>query len=87
MATSQTLIDKIATLPAERLAEVENFVDFLVQKDRRHAAFERLLAVIPALRAASVEPMSEDEISAEIDASRAERRARGNAGRSDVGHP
>lgn len=80
MASLETLIGKIATLPAERLAEVEDFVEFLVQKDRRQAALNRLLAVAPALHAGGIEPMSEDEINAEIAASRAERRLRRSPG-------
>ena len=74
MADVQTLIDRITALPAERIAEVESFVDFLIQKDRRKAAFERLLAVAPALRAAGCEPITEDEILAEIDAAHAQPR-------------
>jgi hypothetical protein len=35
-----------------------------------------LLAIAPALEAAGVEPMTEEEINAEIKAARAERRAR-----------
>jgi hypothetical protein len=35
-----------------------------------------LLALSPALEAAGVEPMSEDEIAAEVKAARAERRTR-----------
>jgi hypothetical protein len=31
----QTLIDKIQALPAERIAEVEDFVDFITSKGRR----------------------------------------------------
>ncbi len=42
----------------------------------RRAAFDRLLAIAPALEAAGVEPMSEDEIAVEVRAARAERRAR-----------
>ena len=57
-------------------AEVEDFVDFLTAKARKRAAIDRLLAIAPALEAASVEPMSEEEIAAEIKAARAERRAR-----------
>lgn len=31
----QTLMEKIRTLPAERIAEVEDFVDFLRERARR----------------------------------------------------
>ncbi len=33
--TIQTLIDKLRTLPAERLNEVADFVDFLKQRTKR----------------------------------------------------
>jgi hypothetical protein len=48
----QTLIDKIPALPAERIAEVEDFVDFIASKGRRLEALDRLLALAPALEAA-----------------------------------
>jgi Protein of unknown function (DUF2281) len=75
------LLEKLQALPPERRAEVEDFVDFLAAKARKQAAFDRLLAIAPALAAAGVEPMSQEEINAEIKAARAERRAR--AARAD----
>jgi len=72
----QSLISKIRTLSPQQVAEVEDFVEFLAAKSKKHAAIDRLLAIAPALEAAGVEPMSEDEIAAEVKASRAERRAR-----------
>lgn len=78
-AKVEQLIEKLQALPPERRAEVEDFVDFLAAKGRKQAAFDRLLAIAPALAAAGVEPMTEDEINAEIKAARAKRRAR-NAG-------
>ena len=39
MATPQALIEKIAALPIERIAEVEDFVDFLRAKDQDRALF------------------------------------------------
>jgi len=80
MPTAQALIEKIQALSPERLAEVEDFVDFIGSKARRLAAFDRLLAIAPALEAAGVPPMTEDEIQAEIDAVRAERRQRQGSG-------
>lgn len=83
MPNAQALIEKIQALPPERLGEVEDFVDFLAGKTRRLAALDRLLAIAPALEEASVPPMTEDEIQAEVDAVRAARRARsGGADRS-----
>lgn len=80
-AQAQQLLEKLQALSPERRAEVEDFVDFLAAKARKQAAFDRLLAIAPALAAAGVEPMTEDEINAEIKAARAERRAR--AARAD----
>ncbi|MFL5256055.1 MAG: DUF2281 domain-containing protein [Rhodopila sp.] len=71
-----SLIEKIQRLPPERLAEVEDFVDFLTQKERRRAALDRLLAVAPALETAGLAPPTEDEMQAEVAAVRAERRSR-----------
>jgi hypothetical protein len=72
----QALISKIKTLSPQQVAEVEDFVEFLAAKAARRAALDRLLAIAPALEAAGVEPMSEEEIAAEVKAARAERRAR-----------
>lgn len=72
----QSLMSKISTLSPQQVAEVENFVEFLAAKAKKRAAIDRLLAYAPALEAAGIEPMSEDEIAAEVNASRAERRAR-----------
>lgn len=74
--TDQALMETLKTLPPQQRAEVEDFVEFLAAKARKQAAFDRLLAIAPALEAAGVEPMSEEEIDAEIKAARAERRAR-----------
>ena len=76
MRDAQALIEKIEALPPERIAEVEDFVDFIAAKERRLAALDRLLAIAPALEAAGVPPMTEDEIRAEVAAVRAARRAR-----------
>jgi hypothetical protein len=86
----QSLISKIKTLSPQQLAEVEDFVEFLAAKSKRRAALDRLLAIAPALEAAGVEPMSEEEIAAEVKAARAERRAREQASASsnkDAGAP
>jgi hypothetical protein len=75
-SNEQALLDKLKALPPQQRAEVEDFVDFLTAKARKRAAMDRLLAIAPALEAAGVEPMSDEEINAEIKAARAERRAR-----------
>jgi hypothetical protein len=76
MSDVQSLIEKIRTLPAERLGEVEDFVDFIASKTRRLEALDRLLAIAPALEAAGVAPPTEEEIMTEIKAVRSDRRNR-----------
>ncbi len=80
-ANPDVLYEKLKALPPQRRAEVEDFLDFLVRKEARTAALDRLLSVAPALEAAGVPPLTEEEIQAEIDAARAERRARAAATR------
>jgi hypothetical protein len=79
----QTLIEKLKNLPPERVAEVENFVDFLHTRDEeaRDAAAQRLGEAMAKLAALDLPPMSEDEVQAEIDAVRRERRERLGADR------
>ena len=79
----QGLIEKLKTLPPERVAEVEDFVDFLRarEEEARDAAAERLGDAIARLAALDFPPMSEDEVQAEIDAARRERRERLGADR------
>ena len=38
MQNAQALIEKIQSLPTDRIAEVEDFVDFLKQRARLHKA-------------------------------------------------
>jgi len=71
----EELLAKIRTLPAERVAEVEDFVDFLARKQARGAALDRLLAIAPALEASGAPRPTEEAIAAEVKAARAERRA------------
>ncbi len=41
----QTILEKLKQLSPQRLAEVEDFVEFLAAKDRREQAMERLRAL------------------------------------------
>jgi hypothetical protein len=82
--TDQVLLETLKSLPAEQRAEVENFVEFLAAKAKKRAAWERLLAMAPALEAAGGAPMSEEEVAAEIQAARTERRARLKATEPDA---
>jgi hypothetical protein len=50
-AVSKTLIEKIETLPAERIAEVEDFLDFIRLKEQA-----RSLARAPAFAAVWSKP-------------------------------
>jgi hypothetical protein len=75
-SNERLLFDKLRALPPQQRAEMEDFVDFLAAKARKRAAIDRLLAIAPALQAADVRPMSDEEINAEVKAARAERRAR-----------
>ena len=72
----QRLLAKLKTLSPPQVAQVEDFVEFLAAKSRRRAAFDQLLAIAPALEAAGAEPLSEEEVAAEIKAARQARNAR-----------
>jgi hypothetical protein len=69
----QILIEKLRRLPPQRRREVEDFVDFLAARERGQA-LEAFLAVADQVAQAGVPPMSAEEIQAEIDAYRDERR-------------
>jgi hypothetical protein len=77
-ANTQALIEKIQALPAERIAEVEDFVDFIRLREERarDEAAERLGRAFEKLDALNAPPLTPEEVQAEIDAARAERRAR-----------
>jgi hypothetical protein len=77
-ASTSTLIDKLQRLPPERRAEVEDFVDFLAKRDAqaRTEAAMRLGEAFKRLDALDEPAMSAEEVQAEIDAVRAEHRAR-----------
>ena len=71
-----TFIQKLQKLPAQRLAEVEDFVEFLAAREARTAAGARLGESLAKLDAVNLPLLSDEEIEAEIEAARAERRAR-----------
>jgi hypothetical protein len=74
----EALIEKLKSLPPEQRAEVEEFVDFLkAHKERaRDAAAQRLGEAFKKLDALNQPPLIPEEVEAEIDAARAERRTR-----------
>ncbi|MDR1276057.1 MAG: hypothetical protein LBL72_06725 [Candidatus Accumulibacter sp.] len=80
--TEQVLISKLRMLSPQQMAVVEDFVEFLADKSR-NLALGRLLTIAPALEAAGVPPMSEEEIVAEVKAARAERRVREKVSSAD----
>jgi hypothetical protein len=69
------LLQKIRRLPPQRRAEVEDFVDFLQARERAQAA-ARLGVAFEQLDTLDEPAMTPEEIQAEIQTARAERRAR-----------
>lgn len=72
-AIAPTLIQKLQELPPQRLAEVEDFVEFLAARELRNTAGARLGASLAKLDALNLPALSDDEINAEIQAARQER--------------
>jgi hypothetical protein len=75
----QVLITKIKALSPQQVAEVVDFVEFLCQREERAAAAQRLTQGLARLDALKLPEISEDEVEAEIQAARQERRARQGA--------
>jgi hypothetical protein len=75
--TDETLIEKLKSLPPQERAEVEDFIDFLRSRRERvrSDASRRLGDAFAKLDALNQPAPSPEEIQAEIDAARAERRA------------
>jgi len=73
----EALIEKLSSLPPQQRAEVEDFVDFLKarQERARNAAAQRLGDAFAKLDALNQPPLSAEDVQAEIDAARAERRS------------
>jgi len=62
------LIQRLRQLPAQRLAEVEDFVEFLMAREARAKAGARLGESLAQLDALNLSPISDKEIKAEIEA-------------------
>ena len=79
----ERLLEKLKNLPPQRLSEVEDFVDFLKGRDERAraAASRRLGEAMARLDALNLPPLTADEVQAEIQAARAERRGSRRADR------
>lgn len=73
----EALIEKLSSLPPQQRAEVEDFVDFLRARQERvrNEAARRLGEAFAKLDALNQPPLSAEDVQAEIDAARAERRA------------
>lgn len=67
-AIAPTLIQKLQELPPQRLAEVEDFVEFLATREMRSAAGARLGESLSKLDALNLPPLTDEEINAEIQA-------------------
>lgn len=78
-AIEAQLIERLKKLPAARVAEVADFVEFLASREERAAAAQRLTEGLARLDALQLPPISEDEVEAEIQAARQARRAKSGA--------
>ena len=74
-AIAPTLIQKLQQLPQQRLAEVEDFVEFLAARELRSTAGIRLGESFSKLDELNLPPLSDTEIDAEIQSARQERAA------------
>ena len=74
-AIEAQLIERLKKLPPSRVAEVVDFVEILSQREERAAAAQRLSHGLARLDALNLPTVSEDEVEAEIQAARRERRA------------
>ncbi|MFM8330070.1 MAG: DUF2281 domain-containing protein [Candidatus Methylumidiphilus sp.] len=75
VAIPSALLEKLQNLPPQRLAEVEDFVEFLAIRETRAAADQTLTQSLAKLDALNLPPLTDEEIEAEIQAARQERSA------------
>jgi hypothetical protein len=78
-AIEALLIERLKKLPPARVAEVVDFVEFLASREERAAAAQRLTEGLARLDALKLPEISEDEVEAEVQGARRERRARQGA--------
>lgn len=69
-ALETRLIERLKQLPPGRVAEVVDFVEFLAAREQRAAAAQRLGEALAKIDALNLPPVSDDEIEAEVQASR-----------------
>lgn len=74
-AIEAQLIERLKKLPPSRVAEVVDFVEFLASREERAAAARRLTEGIARLDALKLQDIPEDEVEAEIQAVRQQRRS------------
>jgi hypothetical protein len=74
-AIQSSLLRKLERLSPNRLAEVEDFVEFLAVREARDDAAARLGQSLAKLDALNLPPITDEEIEAEIQAARRERSA------------
>lgn len=72
-AIEAQLMERLKKLSPARIAEVVDFVEFLASRDERAAAAQRLTAGLTRLDALKLPDISDDEVEAEIQATRQER--------------
>ena len=75
-AIEPKLLEKLQRLPEQRLAEVADFVEFLAEREERATAAQRLTEAFAKLDALNIPTISYEEIDAEVQAARRERRAK-----------
>jgi hypothetical protein len=78
-AIESQLIERLKKLPPNRVAEVVDFVEFLAAREERAAAAQRLTEGLARLDALKLPAITEDEIEAEVQAARRDRRAQQDA--------
>ena len=78
-AIEMQLIERLKKLPPARVAEVVDFVEFLASREERAAAAQRLTQGLARLDALKLPQITEDEVEAEIQAARQQRRSRQGA--------
>lgn len=74
------LLERLKQLPPARVAEVVDYVEFLASREERKLAAARLGDQLVRLDALNLPAVSDEEVEAEVQASRQARRNEGIAG-------
>jgi hypothetical protein len=72
--SAEALLAKIKALPAERLGQVADFIDFLAAQERRRQAGQELREMWARMPQEELNPQIEQEIDEAVRAVRSERR-------------